>query len=362
MRSWIEVSRSRIRENFRAVRKVIGDRSEIMPVVKADAYRHGSVEVSRILESEGARWLAVSNAEEGVELRNAGITARILVMADYLPETRELYGRYSLTPVIHSLEDVATTTVPYHLKIDSGMGRLGTRAEAAAIAKAVGSSAAPLEGLMTHFASAADYSSSQTEEQISQFERIVTDLRVLGVSPPYMHLSSTLPVAYGRGNAWGKLVRPGLATYGYVASARGPAPHPVLDVQPALTWKASVLAVKDIEAGAPIGYGALHRAALPMRIAILAAGYADGIPHRLSNRGHVIAQGKLLPIVGAISMDMTTIDASSCPSLKVGDAITLLGSEGNVSIDAQQIANVAETIPYNILCGIHTRVKRVYTA
>jgi alanine racemase len=131
-------------------------------------------------------------------------------------------------------------------------------------------------------------------------------------------------------------------------------------VRPALTWKATVLAVKDIEAGALIGYGGIHRAARPMRIAILAAGYADGIPHRLGNRGKVIAAGKLAPIIGAVSMDLMTIDISSCAPMRAGDAVTLLGTEGDVSIDAQQIARWAGTISYSVLCGIHARVKRVY--
>jgi alanine racemase len=133
-----------------------------------------------------------------------------------------------------------------------------------------------------------------------------------------------------------------------------------LRVEPALAWKTTVLSVKDIEAGALIGYGGMHRAARPMRLAVLAAGYADGIPHRLSNRGSVIAKGRIAPIVGAVSMDLTTIDASACPELRVGDPVTLLGSEGGVSIDAQQIARLAGTISYSVVCGISARVKRVY--
>src|SRR5262249_51243744 len=158
---------------------------------------------------------------------------------------------------------------------------------------------------------------------------------------------------------WGNLVRPGHAIYGYVSPARG-APPKALHVSPALTWKVTVLEVKDIEAGALIGYGGIHRASKPMRIAILAAGYADGIPHRLGNRGKVIAAGKLVPIIGAVSMDLTTIDISGCPKMRGGDAVTLLGSEGDASIDAQQIARWAGTISYSVLCGIHARVKRVY--
>ncbi len=356
MRSWVEVSRARIRENYRAVRAVVGDRVEVMPVVKADAYRHGAVEISRVLEQEGVRWLAVSNVEEGIALRKAEIRARILVMADFLPEERPALEEFHLTPVVHSLEDLAAVRVPYHLKIDSGMGRLGTRAEPSEILRAVRSASAPLEGLMTHFASSANYESRQTDEQIARFESV---LAAFPQRPPYIHLSSTIPVAYRRMEAWGNLVRPGHAIYGYVSPARN-GPAPCLRVRPALTWKATILAVKDIEAGALIGYGGIHRAARPMRIAILAAGYADGIPHRLGNRGKVIAAGRLVPIVGAVSMDLTTIDISSCAPLRVGDSVTLLGSEGEVSIDAQQIARWAGTISYGVLCGIHARVKRIY--
>ena len=346
MRSWIEISKSAIRDNFRAVRASVAPSIEVMPVVKADAYRHGAIEVSRILETEGAQWFAVSNVEEGIALREAGIRARILVMADYLPENRRFFKEFHLTPVIHSLVDASTAEVPYHLKIDSGMGRLGARESAGEIAKAV--KATPLEGLMTHFASSANYESQQTEEQITRFESVV---QAVG-APRYVHLSSTIPVAYQRTNAWGNLVRPGHAIYGYVSPARR-GPPMELRVRPALTWKTTVLSVKDLEAGALIGYGGIYRASKPMRIAILAAGYADGIPHRLSNRGKVIANGKLVPIVGSVSMDLTTIEAGD---LAVGDAVTILGP-GN---DAQEIARVAGTISYSVLCGISARVKRVY--
>jgi alanine racemase len=346
VRSWIEISRSAIRDNFRAVKASVGPLIEVMPVVKADAYRHGAIEVSKILEAEGVRWLAVSNVEEGISLRDSGIVARILVMADYLPENRYFFKDFQLTPVIHSLEDVSSAEVPYHLKIDSGMGRLGVRESAEDIARAVKST--PLEGLMTHFASSANYESPQTNQQIARFESVI---KTVG-APRYVHLSSTIPVAYQRTAAWGNLVRPGHAIYGYVSPARG-GPAMQLHVKPALTWKATVLSVKDLEAGAQIGYGGMYRASKPMRIAILAAGYADGIPHRLSNRGRVIANGRLVPILGAVSMDLTTIEAAD---LRVGDSVTLLGP-GN---DAQEIARVAGTISYSVLCGISARVKRLY--
>ena len=359
MRSWVEVSLRQIRANFRAVRTLVGETVEVMPVVKADAYRHGAVAVSHALEAEGARWLAVSNVEEGCVLRQAGTQSRILVMADFLEDERDMLATHHLTPVIHSLEDLSAVRVPYHLKIDTGMNRLGTRAEPDEIARAAAATTAPLEGLMTHLASSGNYESKQTEEQLQRFEAVIEGLRRAGITPRYVHCSATTPIAYRRREAWRNLVRPGHAIYGYVSPARG-APPRALSVAPALTWKVTVLAVKDVEAGGLIGYGGIHRAQRPMRIAVLAAGYADGIPHRLGNRGQVIVKGKLAPVVGAVSMDLTTIDVTGCPDLKAGDAVMLLGSEGGVSINAQQMAKWAGTISYAVLCGIHARVKRVY--
>jgi len=371
-RSWVEISLQQIASNFRAVRDVVGADVEIMPVVKADAYRHGAVDVSRTLMSAGARWLAVSNVEEGAILRDRGITARILVMADFLPAERQGLLDYNLTPVIHSLSDIADwdrlaasrgVRGDYHLKIDSGMGRLGTLGTCAEILEAVRAAKhAHLEGLMTHFASAANYASSQTEEQLQKFNSICADLARAGVNPPFRHLSSTTPVAYGRRDAWQRIVRPGHAIYGYVSPvAKGAPPPRVLNVRPALTWKAAILAVKDLPAGSLVGYGGIFRAPRAMRIAILAAGYADGIPHRLSNKGRVIVKGHWAPIIGAVSMDLTTIDITECPEgVKVGDAAILIGSEDGLSIDAQEIARTAGTISYSVLCGIHARVKRIY--
>ena len=371
-RSWVEISLKQIADNFRAVCDVVGPDVEVMPVVKADAYRHGAVEVSRALVAAGARWLAVSNVEEGAILRDRGITTRILVMADFLPAEREGLLEYNLTPVIHSLDDIAEwdrlaagaggEPRDYHLKIDSGMGRLGTRARASEILEAIGRAKhARLEGLMTHFASAANYASTQTDEQLTVFESTCAELAKAGVHPPILHLSSSTPIAYGRRGAWQRMVRPGHAVYGYVSQiAKGSAPARLLDVRPALAWKAAVLAVKDLPAGVLVGYGGMYRTTQPSRIAVLAAGYADGIPHRLSNKGRVIAKGRWAPIIGAVSMDLTTIDITHCEPLAPGDAVTLIGTEGDLSIDAQQVARVAGTISYSVLCGIHARVKRIY--
>ena len=369
-RSWVEISRQRIAENYRAVRAAVGPGVETVCVVKADAYGHGAVEVSRTLTAEGARWLAVSSAEEGVALRQAGIAARILVMADCQPFARDAVVEFSLTPVILSLDDLRATEsfaagsgarLPYHLKVDSGMGRLGTLAGAREIAAAVRAAVhLDLEGLMSHLASSADYTKAQTDQQNKAFADLGRALAREGIAPPFRHLSSTNAIAYGRRDAWYNMVRPGHLLYGYFSGARGPAPPRVLSVKPALTWKASVLTVKDVPEGALIGYGGMFRAPHAMRIGVLAVGYADGLSHRLSNRGHAIAAGRLVPILGAVSMDLTTIDLTGCPSIGPGDAVTLLGSEGEASIDAQQMARTAGTISYDVLCGIRARVARVY--
>jgi alanine racemase len=364
------VSREKIARNYRNVRAAVGPGVEVVGVVKADAYGHGAVEVSRILAAEGARWLAVSSVDEGVNLRRAGLRPRILVMAGLLPFEHEALVEYDLTPTLHALDDIAAIDrlaercgkpIAYHLKIDSGMGRLGTRAGCAEIAAAAGSARhAHLEGLMTHFASAANYTSTQTAGQLAAFEAIRGGLAGAGVTPAYVHVASTNAIGYGLREAWHNMVRAGHAIYGYVSPARGEAPPRILDVEPALTWKARIVAVKEIPEGALVGYGGSFRAPRPMRIAVLGAGYADGIFHRLSNRGRVIAAGKLAPILGTVSMDLTTIDISHTEALHPGDDVTLLGREGDAALDAQQIARVAGTISYDILCGISARVRRVY--
>jgi alanine racemase len=370
-RSFVLVSRDQIARNFRAVRDVVGPDVEVAAVVKADAYGHGALEVSRVVIAEGARWLAVSSVDEGVQLRSGGILdARILVMGGFLPYEADALAEFDLTPAVHTIDQIHAVDrqaagsgkpLRYHLKIDSGMGRLGTRARASDILTAIAATPhAQLEGLMTHFASAADYNTSQTTEQITYFHEICDELHAGGIRAAHLHTSSTIAIAYGRREGWHTLVRAGHGLYGYISPARGAAPEPLLRVAPALNWKARLLAVKEIPEGALVGYGGTFRAPRALRIGIVAAGYADGMFHRLSNRGKVIAAGKLTPILGTISMDLTTIDLSHTEALGPGDEVTLLGTEGDCSLDAQQIARVAGTISYNILCSISSRVRRVY--
>jgi len=333
-RSWVEVDLGRVAANYRAIREAAGG-VEILAVVKADAYGHGMVAVARALAQEGAAWFGVSSFEEGIALRASGVARRILVMADHGFDPERHAG---LTPVIHSLDEIPAA--PYHLKIDTGMHRLGVLASPEEIAARVAGT--PIEGLMTHFASSADFTSDQTREQQARFARLCAL-----VAPRYVHAASTNPVHFAMRETWGNLLRPGLALYGYVSGAKGPAPGRLLEVAPALTWKARVIAVKDVPEGARIGYGGTFAAPRPMRIAVVGAGYADGLSRRLSNKSR---------FVGAISMDVSTIDVTDSPNLRPGDEVTLLGP----GYDARAMARDAGVIAYSVLTGISARVKRVY--
>jgi alanine racemase len=270
-RCWVEVSRSAIAANYHVVRELVGPEVEICPVVKADAYGHGAVAVSQALGVEGAGWLAVSSIDEGVSLREQGVTnPRILVLADFLPNQREAIVPFRLTPVIHDLEDLPVledlaarhqTAIAFHLKVDTGMSRLGVRAETGQIVQALANlSRARFEGLLTHLASAGDGAAAQTAE----FDRILSALPAL---PRYRHVAATGGLASGRRETWKNMVRPGLAIYGYA-----PAGGIITGLKPALEWKAALLSVKDLPAGATVGYGGTYRAQRPMRIGIVGAG------------------------------------------------------------------------------------------
>jgi len=357
-RSWVEVSRSRIAANYRAVRDAARPAS-VLGVVKANAYGHGAPEVARILCDEGVEWLAVSSVTEGVALRRAGIGARILVMAGVMQGEHAALEEFRLTPVVHSLDELPLFRGPVHLKLDTGLNRLGTLAGVEEIAIALhGAPQVHLEGLLSHFASAANFITRQTEDQIRIFEERIAALGSLGIHAHHLHLSSTNAIAYPRPAITQTLVRPGHAIYGYVSTVRGH--HSRFVVRPALQWKARIITVKDVPAGAKVGYGGTHITEAPARLAVIAAGYADGISHRLSNKGKVIAGGRFAPIAGTVSMDLTSIDITASPNLRPGDPVTILGREGDCSLDAQQIARTAGTISYNVLCAISSRVERVY--
>jgi alanine racemase len=347
MRTWAEISLARLARNYRNIREAVGPGVAVAGVVKANAYGHGAVPVSRTLVAEGAQWLAVSNTAEGMELRRAGIEARILVLGGVLEFEREPLLANRLTPVVHSLEELAEWdhiqgVGEVHLKIDTGMARLGMREEPARIARAIGSlRRAHVEGLMSHFATPDD--PVQSEEQVERFEEVLRAVR-----PEVIHFASSFALAERLRGAWLTLVRPGIALYGYA---------PVCDVKPVLTWKARVVSVKTLPQGATVGYNARYRAPRDIRSAVIAAGYADGIPRSLTNTGRLEIGGALAPIIGAVSMDLTTIDISGCGPVHIGDEASIIGGQ----VTAEEMAQAAGTISYEILTGIGPRVARVYT-
>jgi alanine racemase len=348
MRTWAEISLGKLAENYRNIKSVVGSGVAVAGVVKANAYGHGAVPVSRALVDEGANWLAVSNVAEGIELRRAGIDVRVLVMGGVLPFERHGLLDARLTPVVHSLEelrhwDALHRILDVHLKVDTGMARLGMRNEPSEIAGAIAAlRSVHVEGMMSHFASPDD--PVQSAAQMARFEDV---LRV--VRPEVVHFASSFALSDRLAGSWLTLVRPGIALYGYA---------PVCNVKRVLTWKASVVGVTDLRKGDPIGYGARYRAARDMRTAVIAAGYADGVPRLLTNAGQIEIAGRLAPIVGAVSMDLTTIDVAACPGVRVGDEAVIIGDV----ITAEEIARTAGTISYEILTGIGSRVERVYNS
>lgn len=371
-RSYVEISLSQLAANYHSIAATLPSQARMMPVVKANAYGHGAVPVAHKLVECGARWLAVSSADEGVELRESGISmpVRIVVMAGILPFEWNTVIEYSLTPVLHSLAEVRQlenlarqfgSTVPFHFKVDTGLSRLGSiDTTPDLIAGLSGLSYALPEGLLTHYASAANLRSNQTQDQLQRFLHIASALRANGISLPILHADSTNSLHFPRGSAQFQLVRPGHALYGYVTQNAETAPHGRLHVKPALAWRTRILHLKHLPAGTPVGYGALHRTTRPTTIAVLGIGYADGYPHRLSKVGRVLLHGRSAPILGAISMDLTTIDVTDVPEASLGDVVTLLGESGSQRIDAIDLARMAGTISYAILTNIHGRVKRVY--
>jgi alanine racemase len=348
MRTWAEISLRRLSQNYRNIQSAVGSAVAVAGVVKANAYGHGAVPVSRTLVEQGARWLAVSNVAEGMELRRAGIAVRVLVMGGVLPFERQALLDGHLTPVVHSLEelhawDAIGRRFEVHLKVDTGMARLGMREQPDAIAAAIAAlRSIHVEGMLSHFATPDD--PVQSAAQLARFEEV---LRF--VNPQVAHFASSVAIADTLKGSWLTLVRPGIALYGYA---------PVCDVKRVLTWKATVVAVKDLPKGETVGYGARYRAERDLRIAVIAAGYADGVPRALTNQGHIEIGGCLAPVIGAVSMDLTTIDVTDCPAIKTGDQAVIIGD----LVSAEDIARTTGTISYEILTGIGNRVERTYNS
>jgi alanine racemase len=365
----------------------------IIAVVKANAYGHGAVAVARALEGAGARWLAVADIEEGLELRAAGIRARILIFGALSVSDLDGVFTHDLTPTIsspaaaralHAAAHSRAVRLRCHLKIDTGMHRLGFRFDnLRRTAPAVlASEHLEIEAVHTHFATADEPEHPLFEEQRTRFDRACAVLGELGFTPPHRHAANSAALLRDS-RVWFDFVRPGLLLYGV-------APPPLattIPLAPVMTLTSRVVAVKGVRPGDTVGYGARFRAERPSVLAVVPAGYADGLDRRLEGRGYVLVRGRRAPIVGSVSMDMLTVDVTDHGPVDPGDEVVFLGSQAGSrestvgsresavgsqesgvgssesaaqTIDAREIASWIGTIPYEVLCRLGSRVERRY--
>jgi alanine racemase len=345
-------------------------------VVKADAYGHGAVECSKALEAEGARWLGVTSLDEAIPLRDAGVRANILLMTGFWRGEENEIVRLRLTPTvwepwqIESLDKAASALGvahrAVHLKVDTGMGRLGVAVDQLPSLLASISSAKHLllEGLSTHLASSEVMDAPSVAEQERNFDIAQRMVRDAGIEPAFVHMANTGAVI-SRRETWNTMVRPGVALYGYYlpfqrAGREVSGGTLRLPVKPILTWKTRILSLRNLGPNQPLGYNGTYVTKAPAHIAVLPVGYADGYNRQLSNRGRVIVRDHYAPILGRISMDLTLVDVTGIPGVGVGDEVILLGVADGLSVDALEHAELANSTPYEILCNISKRVPRRY--
>ena len=371
--TWAEVSLANLRHNFRVAQRHIGTDVTICAVVKADAYGHGALECSRALEAEGATWLGVTSLDEAIPLRDGGVRAEILLMTGFWRGEEEELVRLQLTPTvwepsqIESLDKAAGklgTKTRVHLKVDTGMGRLGVGVDGVGAVCSVLKSSPNVvcEGLSTHLASSEVLDAPSVEEQLANFASARRIVREAGLNPKFIHTANTSAVI-SRPETWNNMVRPGIALYGYYlpferAGREVSGKKLQMAVKPVLTWKTRILALRDVHANQALGYGGIYVTKAPARVAVLPVGYADGLNRHLSSHGRVIVRENYAPIVGRISMDLTLVDVTGLPDVAVGDEVILLGASEGLSVDAREHAAQAHTVVYEILCGISKRVPR----
>ncbi|HVO64613.1 MAG TPA: alanine racemase [Terriglobales bacterium] len=372
--TWAEVSLSTLRQNFRTVQKHVGEDVTVCAVVKADAYGHGAVECAVALEAEGVQWLGVTSLDEAIPLREAEVRSRILLMTGFWRGEEDEIVALGLTPTVwepwqieslnHASAKLGGGRHPVHLKVDSGMGRLGVNLQA--LPRLLDALKAAdhllLEGVSTHLASSEVLDAPSAEEQVKTFDKALRSIRSSALAPALVHVANT-SAAISRRVTWNNMVRPGLALYGYYLpfqragrEVSGSALR--LNVKPVLTWKTRILALRDMDANQALGYGGTYVTKSAARIALLPVGYADGLNRALSSGGRVIVRDHYAPIVGLISMDLTMIDVTGIAGVEVGDEVILLGSSDGLTVSAQEHADLANTIPYEILCAISKRVPR----
>ena len=366
--TWAEIDLDNLVHNFRVMKEAVGPQVAIMAAVKADAYGHGAKECALALERAGAEWFGVALVEEGVELRQAGVSRPILCLGGFWENQEGVLAAHDLTPVVYSLDRLARLDglgrrVDYHLKVDTGMGRLGVPYSELGtfLDGAARFTNAKLDGVMTHFASADDPEKVEfTRRQAQAFESAVEQVRARGHSPRWVHQANsaaTHALAGGRAN----LVRLGGVLYGLWRDVTNPA-IPPLDWRAVLSLHTRIILLKPVPAGTPLGYGCTFVTRRPSLIATLAIGYEDGLRRALSNRGHVLVRGRRAPIVGRISMDLTIVDVTEVEGAAGGDEVVLIGRQGESEITAEDLAEQAGTISYELTCGISRRVPRVYVS
>jgi len=357
---------SALSHNLAVVRRHIAPACRILAVVKADAYGHGAVPIAGALAKQGVTAFGVATVQEGLALRHAGIDGDILVLGGLYPEQIPDILGASLTPVVYSTEllsaladsvPAARRPYPVHVKVDTGMTRLGldpkdARAQLPTIAR---SGTLRLAGLMTHLADADCEDGAYTTEQIGRFQSLVNELQALGVSIPLAHAANSAGILFHPASHF-TMVRPGLMLYGYGADAQR-AQEPL---SPVLSLTAKVLQVRSVPAGQTVSYSRDFTTRRASKLAVLSIGYADGYPRALSNRGAVLLHGRRAPIVGRVCMDLTIVDVTDIPAAQVGDDAVLIGGTGGAAISAQDLADWADTIPYEILSTIGPRATRIY--
>ena len=364
--TFAEIDLDRLTANYREVERAVGG-AGMLPVLKANAYGHGLVPVAGHLEALGAAGLAVAFLEEGAALREAGIGCPILVMGGI--DTRQIphFLRYDLTITASSVEklreiegaaEALGVTARVHLKIDTGMGRIGMRPETAPAMFRAGLEAAhvEVEGVYSHFATADRSDTEQTRQQLDRFRRAVSFYTDRGVPVPQLHLANSGAILQHPASHL-DLVRPGILLFGIYPSDEVPR---TVDVTPVLTWKSQVVFFKVQPSGHPVGYGAAWRPAGNTRIVTVPVGYGDGYFHALSDRGEVLIRGHRRPIVGGVCMDQLMVDIGPDGEAYNGDEVVLIGSQGDASITVTDLARWAGTIPYEVLTNINSRVERRY--
>lgn len=370
--TFAQINLDDLRSNFRSCRKFIGSDVKYMAVVKANAYGHGAVECSKVLIDEGVDWLGVAMLEEALQLRNAGLSIPILCLGGLFDGQEDAFLDNDVTPALFNIDQVKSldsaakarnVTKDIHIKIDTGMGRLGIRWHELDefIRLLMPHPNLRVRGLMSHFASANDPNEDDfTNQQIDRFNAAIGKFEAAGFSPEVFDIANS-PGAVGHPRSRQQMVRLGGILYGLgrdVLSESRPQP----ELRPVMSVYSEIADIKNITRGETLGYGRTFETERDSRIALVPIGYNDGYPRSLSNKSSVIVRGNPIPVRGRISMDWTIVDVTDVPDAKPGDRVTLIGEDGDNSIRAEDVARRAETISYEITCGISSRVPRRFTS